>query len=311
MEYTQFEEEHGHYFQTNNIKIHYSTWGNPSDIPFLWIHGTNSNTTEIVEIVDSLIQNKYYVIAIDYYGHGLTPIPSEDVSIYNVADDINELLDFLKIEKIIVAGWSRGGVIASALYDSYSKKVKGLVLLDGGSASFLKARQSINEDTLRIKYEKIYSSPEITFKSEFDAFKYYYNPKWLDSQYWWFSLLKENKKNQWSLNPGLKEWLGQGNAEEGLRNIYKTTKAPLFEASTLQLAPEIIYRNLNVPMLIFDPQGDDSDGFFDFSEQNMALKKQHPEMITLKQYPNSGHAVHFEQPEKFITDLLLFLNKLN
>ena len=31
-EYKQFEEKHGHYFQTRNVRMHYSTWGDPKGI---------------------------------------------------------------------------------------------------------------------------------------------------------------------------------------------------------------------------------------------------------------------------------------
>lgn len=242
-EYEEFEKSHGHYFQTDNVNMHYSTWGNPSDVPFLWLHGTNSNTTEIVDLVDSLTTNDYYVIAIDYYGHGLTPFPEKDVSIYDVADNINALIEHLSIQKIIIGGWSRGGVIASSFYDAYPSKVMGLVLEDGGSASFLKVRQGLGRNKIEELYASMYSSQnDTTFTTKFEAFKHYFNPKWSDSQYWWFSLIRENKNGEWEINPGLSTWLGQTDSKAGVRNIFQTTKAPLFESSALLLSPEIVYR---------------------------------------------------------------------
>ena len=98
--------------------------------------------------------------------------------------------------------------------------------------------------------------------------------------------------------------------EDGIRNIYKTTTAPLFEASALLLLPEVVFRNLNVPMLVFNPQMDDKDGFFDFTAQNNKLKSQHPDLITLKHYPNSKHELHFYEPKQFISDVLFFLKKI-
>jgi pimeloyl-ACP methyl ester carboxylesterase len=310
-EYEEFETSHGHYFQTRTVYMHYSTWGDSTNTPILWVHGTNSNTTEIVDFVDTLVAKDYFVIAIDYYGHGLTPFPDKEVSIYDVADDINELIEHLNISEIIIGGLSRGGIISSAFYDSYPSKVAGLILEDGGSASFLKVRQSMNRDTVEQLYEEMYSSDnDTTFLTSFDAFSYYYNPRWTDSQYWWFAFLEENEEGQWSLNPNLSTWLGQRGENAGLRNIYQTTKAPLFESSALLLAPEVVYRNLDVPMLIFNPQNDDESGLFALTEENEKLKSQHPTLITLRHYPDSGHAVHFEQPERFTKDLLLFLEEV-
>lgn len=76
-EYQKFESDHGHYIQTPNVNMHYSTWGNPKDSPLVWVHGSYQNSTEILEIVDRLVAAHIYVIAIDYYGHGLTNIPDK------------------------------------------------------------------------------------------------------------------------------------------------------------------------------------------------------------------------------------------
>ncbi len=311
-EYTSFEEQHGHFFQTKNVNLHYYTWGKKTGKPLVWLHGTNSNGTEILDFVDTLVSNGYYVIAVDYYGHGLTPIPEKEVSIYHVADDVNALLHQLKIKQVIIGGWSRGGMIASAFYETYPEKVKGIILEDGGGASFLQPRQQLDEELLKKRYEQMYSASEdTTFSSQFEAFQFYYDPNFADSQFWWLALIRQSKKGGWCLNPDLKEWLGQTTAEDGLRNIYKTMTAPLFEASSLLFVPKIAYRNLTVPVLIFDPQGDDKDGFFALSDQYEELQKMHPGYVTLLHYPDTGHAVHYEQSERFKTDILHFLQKIH
>lgn len=102
----------------------------------IWIHGTYSNAYEIYEIVEELVKMDLHVIAIDYYGHGFTEIPKKNVSIYDVADDIKFLMDKLKIENAIIGGWSRGGTISSAFYNSYPSAVKALILEDGGSVEW-------------------------------------------------------------------------------------------------------------------------------------------------------------------------------
>ena len=310
-EYTSFEKEHGHNFQTKNVNMHYYLWGNKTGKPFIWVHGTFSNGTEILDFVDTLVNQNYFVVAIDYYGHGLTSKPNKEVSIYDVADDMNALLEHLNIKQTIVGGWSRGGIIAAAFYQTYPAKVKGLILEDGGGASFLKPRQLLDEEVLKERYEKMYASSNDTlFNSQFEAFKFYYSPDLNDSQYWWFYLLKQSKNGQWGLNIGLKEWLGQTNAQDGLRNIYKTTTAPLFEASGLLFNPKIAFRNLNIPILIFDPQGDDTDGFFNLSNQYEELKNLHPNQIKLLHFSECGHAVHYEQLEQFKVEIISFLNNI-
>jgi pimeloyl-ACP methyl ester carboxylesterase len=72
------------------------------------------------------------------------------------------------------------------------------------------------------------------------------------------------------------------------------------------LEPRIIYRNLAVPLLIYDPV-DVNDSLKDFREDNALLKSQHPELITHHVYENTGHAVKFQHPDRFWEDLISFL----
>lgn len=74
---------------------------------------------------------------------------------------------------------------------------------------------------------------------------------------------------------------------------------------------QVDYTHASNVALIIDPQGDDDkDGFFALSDQYEELQKMHPEHITLLHYPESGHAMHYEQPERFKTDLIHFLQKI-
>ncbi len=107
-EFRKFESEHGHFIKTPNAKVHYLTWGNPNDLPLIWSHGSFSNGYELLHVADNLVDAGYYIIAVDYYGHGQTSLPSHDVSLYHVADDIKFLMDHLKIDKAVIGGWSRG-----------------------------------------------------------------------------------------------------------------------------------------------------------------------------------------------------------
>jgi pimeloyl-ACP methyl ester carboxylesterase len=116
-EFNGFESKHGGFVQTPNVRMHYLEWGNPKNTPLVWAHGSFTNSYELAGIAEDLVKEGYYVIAIDYYGHGLTKIPGHEVSLYHVADDIKVLMDVKKIKKAVVGGWSRGGFIATAFYD--------------------------------------------------------------------------------------------------------------------------------------------------------------------------------------------------
>lgn len=304
--YTTFEKENGKYIQTPNVKMHYLEWGNPNHPTLVWVHGSYSNGTEITGIIDALVKNGLHVIAIDYYGHGKTPIPQKEVSLYNVADDIKWLLDSKKIKSTYIAGWSRGGSIATAFYDAYSEMVKGIILVDGGAANWIRKRQLLSEETLNAAFAQndkdYFSSLRELYKANYSAD----DPQW---NVYNFSFFGKEKKG-WTRNPYLQEWLEDDTVELQKRQFYKPTTSSLFNQSTTLMLPEIIYRNLKTKMLIIDPTKDDAGGFFAYSEEYEKIKALHPKLVTISQYPNATHGVIFQEPTKLQNDIIDFLKSL-
>ncbi len=309
--FQKFELEHGGYIQTPNVKMHYLTWGNRNGMPLVWIHGTYSNAYEFYEYADSLILHAYYIIAIDYYGHGLTPIPEKDVSLYHVADDIKILLDYLKIDKTVIGGFSRGGSIATAFYDTYPEAVLGIILEDGGSVAWPTADHNESIDSLSASlisdFEEFSKTMNPEFNSEYEAVKEYSDLNFESSVFRALSSVKQNKSGKWQSDPGLSEFLGEQTAGDILNLMYRPFSSPhLFGASTALIFPKIIYRNLHVPLLILDPVSERDR--FPYEEENEELQKQHPELIIHKIYNDSSHGLKFQHPVKFLGDVLLFLN---
>ncbi len=124
-----------------------------------------------------------------------------------------------------------------------------------------------------------------------------------------FHSINKSSVGQWDRNPGLDKWLGEDSWESITKNTLRPTEAPLFEYSTMMLEPKIVYRNLNVPLLIFDPI-DSTDVFKDFEQDNTILTQQHPKWITHLVYENTGHAVKYQHPERFYKDLISFLDRI-
>ena len=311
-EFLKFEQAHGHYIQTNNVKMHYLTWGKPTGTPIVWAHGTGSDAYELLGFADSLVKQGYFVISIDYYGHGFTPIPDKDVSLYHVADDIKFLLDDLKIKKAVIGGWSRGGSVATVFYDAYPDRVLGLILEDGGSAAWACNEHKKSIDSVTVRFTKLFAEYEafqkMTFESEFKASKQWadgdaYNQKHI------FQILASVKKNaagKWVFNPGLGELCGENSVEEFLILMYRPfASSKLFGISTNSVNPKVIYRNLAVPMLILDPVSDKDQ--FVFEEENANLQQAHPDLITHKVYKETSHALKYERSDEFLKDVISFL----
>ncbi|MBP8033045.1 MAG: alpha/beta hydrolase [Bacteroidia bacterium] len=317
-EFEKYEKLHGKYIQTINTKLHYLEWGDAKNATLIWIHGTYSNGYELYEIVDQLVQMNLHVIAVDYYGHGFTSIPKKDVSIYDVADDIKFLLDKLKIKRAIIGGWSRGGTISTAFYDAYPEMVQALILEDGGSVAWDYSVKPSNIEKDITETKQYYTNKTaLVFDTEFDAYWYMYNnwgikgkqnEKLKKEIFTSYARIKKNENGKFEINPKVEELTGENTAEENIAIIYTPFSAKYsFGASTHQLNPEIIYRNLKVPMLIFDPIS--KNDWFDFKDENMALAQTHPSFIIHKIYEKTWHGVKDERPKEVIEDIKTFLIK--
>jgi pimeloyl-ACP methyl ester carboxylesterase len=310
VEFENYEKAHGDFIQTKNTKMHYLKWGNPKDTPLIWIHGSFTNGYELSSIANDIVKEGYYLIAIDYYGHGLTKIPKHEVSLYHVADDIKELLDFKKIKKAVIGGWSRGGIIATAFYDSYPDNVLGLILEDGGSVSTNTYYHKMSEVQLNERVSEIFKGKYSysKYKSQFEAYKAFYDYNDKGTQFSLLAWITMDKDGLWSIGTGVEDLFNMKNETQFLDNILRPTKATLFGESLSIIEPKIVYRNLSVPMLILDPVSDTD--IMPYENENQELSKQHPELIVYKKYNNTGHNIHYQKPKEFIEDLGEFIKKI-
>ena len=77
------------------------------------------------------VGSMYRVIAFDLRGHGETPAPEGIYPIEDMAGDVVETLDALKItEPIVLGGLSLGGYVALALAVRHPKRLRALMLMD-------------------------------------------------------------------------------------------------------------------------------------------------------------------------------------
>ncbi|WP_276133379.1 alpha/beta fold hydrolase [Polluticoccus soli] len=312
-ELADFELKHGHWVQTPNVNMHYLTWGKRSGMPLIWSHGTFGNAYEVYGVADSLVAAGYYLIAIDFYGHGLTAIPGKEVSLYHVADDIKALMDELKIKKAVIGGFSRGGSITTAFYDSYPNRVRALVLEDGGSVAWDVNGHKKSTEEMANEFINNYKmrTPAPVYNTELEAFTRLYNNNGQKADFTriaftFFNRLKQNNEGKWEMNPGVDDLVCEHTAEQLITAVHRPYAANnMFGASTHLIYPKMIYRNLDVPMLIFDPVSDED--WFDFEEENTQLQQSHPDLIVHKVYENTGHAVKMEHPQEFVRDMAEFL----
>lgn len=311
--YENFERQHGHYVKTNNVLMHYLSWGNPKNTPLIWIHGSLMNAYELAPVADSLTNAGYYLIAIDYYGHGKTPTPEKEVSLYHIADDIIIMMDSLQIKKAVIGGFSRGGYVASVVYQSYPERVMSLILEDGGSVAFNAFYHKMSEKELDAKAKTMMLSSEIdslyngSYSSDFEAYAKLYDHEKGGDQFDLLALIKP-ADNKWIIYQGLMEYFSMANDKEFRNLVLRPAISPLYAASITYIEPKIIFRNLNVPVLILDPVSNHDP--MPFTSENIQLAAAHPRFITRKIYEGVEHNIHYAKPQQFVNDLIAFLNKV-
>ena len=72
----------------------------------------------------------FRVIRYDMRGHGLTPAPAPPYAIGDLAEDLEQLIDALRIPRVTICGISVGGQVALQAARDRPHQVEGLILCD-------------------------------------------------------------------------------------------------------------------------------------------------------------------------------------
>jgi pimeloyl-ACP methyl ester carboxylesterase len=118
-------KEAGDYKHVNGIKLYYEIYGEGK--PLIFLHGNGGSIRSASGKIEYF--KKYYkVIAIDSRGHGKSiDTTSKELTYTQMANDINVLLDSLKIDSAFISGQSDGGILGLLIAIDYPKKVSKLV----------------------------------------------------------------------------------------------------------------------------------------------------------------------------------------
>lgn len=116
-----------------DIEIAYTDAG-AGEKAIVLLHGHPFNRSMWSEQIVAL-QSKYHVIAPDLRGYGESGLEGEISPMSLMARDVNQLLDSLRLEKIVLGGLSMGGYAALEFYNLFPEKVAALVLADTKAAA--------------------------------------------------------------------------------------------------------------------------------------------------------------------------------
>jgi len=115
----------GKYAEFRGIKMYYEVYGKGE--PLLIIHGNGGSIKNFVYQIPYFAKN-YRVILADSRAQGKTIDGADSLSYEMISDDLNALLDHLKIKNANVIGWSDGGIEGLLLAMYHPDKVKKLAV---------------------------------------------------------------------------------------------------------------------------------------------------------------------------------------
>ncbi len=111
--------------------IHYKVYGDPINPAVILIHGFGGSTFTWRDTIPSLLENKFFVVALDLKGFGLSQKGLDlDYSHGSQAQMVNDLMDQLSIKEASIVGHSMGANVATYLTMEHPEKVTKLILVD-------------------------------------------------------------------------------------------------------------------------------------------------------------------------------------
>ena len=156
------------YAPVNGLKMYYEVHG--SGDPVVLLHGAFMTITNNWPGWIGELSKSRKVIAVELQGHGRTADIDRDISSANLADDVAALLDYLKVPRADLIGYSMGGGVAMQCAIRHPEKVRKVVVIsstlrrDGSVKEAIDALQHLTAEAfkgspLEIEYKKLSPTP--------------------------------------------------------------------------------------------------------------------------------------------------------
>lgn len=243
-----------------------------------FIHGWPLNNNMFEYQYNELAKNGYRCIGMDIRGFGKSDKPIKNYSYDRIADDIRIIMEFLKLENVIMVGHSVGGAIAIryvSRHDGFG--VGKLILLGAAAPSFVKLYDfpygNTKEDVEKIIRDTYNDRPKMLQ----DIADIFFN-RYITSQF-----------NHWFLNLGL-EAAGYSTAE-----------------LMISLGNENLFYDLdkiNVPTLVCQGVHDKICPIQLGETLNKRIRNS-----KLILFENSGHGLFWEEKDKLNKVILEYINE--
>ena len=256
---------------STGVTLHYAERGDQVGEAIIFLHGYSDSWFSFSRALP-LLSPEYHALALTERGHGDSDKPQCCYTVDDFAADVDAFMDALSIEEATLVGGSGGGFIAQRVALDYPHRVTRLVLIAAGATLVNnEAVMGLGEEMLALEDPIL---PE--FVREFqESMMYHPGPdEFLDT------VVSE------SLKLPARVW----------RDYWEGVALAPYDAARLG--------EIDAPTLIL------------WGEQDIIFSREDQEQLaaaipgaTLKVYPQTGHAVHWDRPEQVVRDLEEFMKE--
>jgi pimeloyl-ACP methyl ester carboxylesterase len=158
------------YAPVNDIRLFYAVFGEGR--PVLLLHGGLANSNYWGSVIPILVRHHFRVVVADSRGHGRSTRTAQPYSYDLMASDAIALLDYLKLKRVDLVGWSDGAIIGLDIAMHHPQRLRRLYAY-GANSDPSGVREDIDKnptftryiEQARDQYRELSPTP-----TEYDAF---------------------------------------------------------------------------------------------------------------------------------------------
>lgn len=253
---------------STGVRLRYAEQGDASAPPVILLHGYSDSWFSWSEVMPRLAA-RHRVFALDQRGHGDSDRPASGYAMRDLAADVVAFMDARGIPRAAVVGHSMGSIVAREVVRLAPARVSQLVLVGSATTARNEVVLGLQKDV-----DALVDPVPTAFAREFQVGTAH--------------------------RPVPSAFMDRAVAES-LKlpaAVWRQLIAGIVDAPTATARPDAP----RIPTLVL---WGDRDAIFPRSEQDALLRAYQPSTLTV--YAGTGHALHWEEPERFARDVLAFL----
>jgi non-heme chloroperoxidase len=256
---------------STGVELQYAERGDKQETTIIFLHGYTDSWHSFEKVLN-LFPKDFHLVALTQRGHGNSSKPQTGYHPKDFAADVAAFIAAKNLGRCIVVGHSMGGLVAQQFAINYHHLLKALIIIDS-DASFADnpGFPEFADEVTKLKDPIEHSYAEAFQKSTVS--------KPVDS-------LMMNLWINESMKVPLYVWK---EAMNGIMSVNYTTQL----------------KSIGVPVLIF--WGSNDSICFKAGQEGFIQNLKNAKLIV---YDGTGHALHWEQPERFAADATTFVNSL-